>query len=117
MPENVIYHNPRCSKSRAAMAILSDHQADVKVVEYQQDPPSVADLKDICRKLKLGPVDIIRTRDVKFRALHVDDLASMSDDDIYQLIVDHPEILQRPIVCYHGKAVIARPAEQVLTII
>ena len=112
----VVYHNPRCSKSRETMSILEDNNKSVEVIEYLKQPPDRQTLEDIIAKLSLSPRDLIRTGEQAFQdaGFNID---SMSDSDIIEAICAHPMLLQRPIVVCGNKAVIGRPPTKILDII
>jgi arsenate reductase len=105
-----IYHNPRCSKSREALSILTDAGVKVDVVEYLKTPPSAAELKDVAAKLGIKPGAMVRTKEDEFKQLHLD-----LDDDkaVLAALAKHPVLLERPIVVMGSNAVIGRPPENV----
>lgn len=110
-----IYHNPRCSKSRETMKILEEHEQNPEVVEYLKAPP---DRKTLLQIIASGvPArDLLRNGETAFKdtGLKAD---SMSDDDIVDLLLKNPALLQRPIVVFGDKAVIGRPPVKVLDLI
>lgn len=110
-----IYHNPRCSKSRATLTLLQERDVDLDIVEYLKTPPSKSRLKELLAKLGLGARDIVRTAEEEFKASGVD--IQTDDDALLDLIVAHPKILQRPIVEIGPRARIGRPPEQVLELL
>ncbi|MDZ4743098.1 MAG: arsenate reductase (glutaredoxin) [Verrucomicrobiota bacterium] len=106
----IIYHNPRCSKSREALKILEEKQIAFEVREYLKEPPSVDEIRGLLKKLKLPIKDIIRTGEDEYTK---HDLDQASDDDLIGAIAEYPILLQRPIVVHGQKAVIGRPASQI----
>ena len=112
MSEIVIYHNPRCTKSREALAILEASKAKPRVIEHLKTPPDAKTLKDLLKKLGLRPRDIIRENEEEFCSLRLDD-PKKSDDELIAAIVAHPILLQRPIVVRGDRAIVARPPEKV----
>jgi arsenate reductase len=108
-----IYHNPRCSKSRATLALLEDRGIDVDVVEYLRTPLDASALNALLAKLGLAASDIVRTGEDAFKQSGID-LASADDATIVEMIAEHPKIMQRPIVETESAARIGRPPEQVL---
>lgn len=111
-----IYHNPRCSKSRATCDLLETvYQANgepIQVIEYLKQPPSVEQLAELHRMLG-GPVrDMVRVDEAEYRELNLGS-SDATDADIYDAIAKHPILLQRPIVVRDGRAVIGRPPENV----
>lgn len=107
-----IYHNPRCSKSRATLALLEEAGHDVEIVEYLKTPVDKRGLKRLLRKLGVGARDIVRRSEPEFKSAGIGDDAS--DDELLDLIVEHPGLMQRPIVETETQARIGRPPEQVL---
>ncbi|MGD8340852.1 MAG: arsenate reductase (glutaredoxin) [Gammaproteobacteria bacterium] len=107
-----IYHNPRCSKSRATLALLEDIGADIEIIEYLKTPPTADEIRTILTRLGLAAADVVRTGEAPFKD---SGLALDSDeDDLIELIAREPIVLQRPIVVVGTKARIGRPPEQVL---
>lgn len=111
-----IYHNHRCSKSRAALALLQQHGVEVEVIHYLDTPPSAAELTELLRQLGLRPRDLLRHGEAEYKSLGLDD-PSLGDDALIAAMVTHPKLIERPIVTAHGKAVVGRPAEAVLTLL
>lgn len=109
-----IYHNPRCSKSRAALDLLRAHGVAPQVVEYLATPPTAEELRRILGLLKLRPRDLVRRKDAKDAGIDTDGL---SDDALIVAMVAHPAIIERPVVVADGKAALGRPPEKVLEII
>lgn len=109
-----IYHNPRCSKSRQTLAILEEKNVDHEVVEYLEKPPSRTVLKQILATLGMQAHDIVRRKEAKEAGL---DVASMSEAELIDAMVNIPKIIERPIVVAGDKAVLGRPPENVLDII
>jgi len=112
-----IYHNPRCSKSRAALALLSESGVDAEVIEYLTAPPSTEELDVLCRKLGLPPQKLIRTGEARFRelGLHLDD--DRSRDEWLGILAENPILIERPIVVSGDRAVIGRPVENVVELL
>ena len=110
-----IYHNPRCSKSRQALALLKESSQGVKVVEYLKEPLSAAELQALVKCLALRPHDIVRTKEPEYKDAGLS--SSSSDGEVIAALVRDPKLLERPIVVCNGKAVIGRPPEQVLEIL
>lgn len=114
MKKYVIYHNPRCSKSRESLKILEEAKASVQVVEYLKNPLTESELKEVLKKLGIPAKDILRTKESIFQELKVD---LENEDEIIKAIVDHPILLERPIVVSNNRAVIGRPPENVLNLL
>lgn len=104
-----IYHNPRCQKSRTALAYLESTGEKVDVIEYLKTPPTVKELTKVLDLLKLKPIDIVRKKE----ALYIDDYKgkSFSDAQWIKILVENPILIERPIIISEKKAVIARDEE------
>jgi arsenate reductase len=116
MAKPVIYHNPRCSKSRETLALLEAKGLAPKVVEYLKEPPSADELKAILKKLKMGPRDLMRKGEAVYKELRLDN-EKLTDEKLIGAMVEHPILIERPIVVMGAKARIGRPPESVLDIL
>jgi len=113
-----IFHNPRCSKSRDTLELITDSGVDHRVVRYLEDPPDAATILDLARRLGLPVADLLRRGESEFR--DAGDLPDLGDDAaLAAWIAEHPIVLQRPIVVSDetGAAVIGRPPENVLPLL
>lgn len=117
MRDNVIYHNPRCSKSRSTLALLEERGLEVEVVKYLEHPPSAAELASLCHALGLRPLELIRTKEAAFRALGLSAGDERPDREWLRLMSENPVLIERPIVVYRGRAAIGRPPENVLSLL
>ncbi|HEY2019884.1 arsenate reductase (glutaredoxin) [Paraburkholderia sp.] len=111
-----IYHNPRCSKSRAACELItgtcnSANEA-TQIVEYLKQPLTVAQLQELHGQLGCPLREMIRDTEAEYKALDLAD-PSLTDAQLYLALARHPVLLQRPIVVRNGRAVIGRPPENV----
>jgi arsenate reductase (glutaredoxin) len=111
-----IYHNPRCSKSRATLQLLEARGIKPKIVEYLSTPPSAAELKSILDKLGMKPRDLLRKSEPLYAKLGLQD-RNLDDDELIASMLEHPILIERPIVVAGGKAAIGRPPERVLEIL
>jgi arsenate reductase (glutaredoxin) len=116
VPETVIYHNPRCSKSRQTLELLNERGVEAQVVEYLQTPPDATTLRGILDMLGIEPRQLMRSNEPEYRDLNLDDVA-LSDAQLIAAMVAHPRLIQRPIVVRDGRAALGRPPEQVLGIL
>lgn len=107
-----IYHNPRCSKSRAALEILKNHHINPEVIEYLKTPLNLDQIKQLRAHFDLK--EFVRQNEPTFKMLN---LCLDNEDKILEAILKEPILLQRPIVTYGEKAIIARPPEKVLSLI
>lgn len=111
----VIYHNPRCSKSRQTLALLEERSIQPEIVTYLETPPSVDQLKTLMSQLELTDVrDMMRTKEDIYKEL---DLKSADDETLFKAMTENPKLIERPIVVANGKAKHGRPPEQVLDIL
>jgi arsenate reductase len=117
MSKPIIYHNPRCSKSRQTLAILEENGVVPDVVRYLDEPPTPDELSAVVEKLGVAPLEIIRTGEPRFKELGLSKNDERSDDEWLRLIADNPVLLQRPIVVAGRRAAIGRPPEAVLDIL
>jgi arsenate reductase len=111
-----ILHNPRCSKSRATLALLQEREVDAEVVLYLESPPSVSELESILSMLGLEPRELMRKGEDEYKELGLDD-QSLSRDQLINAMVSHPRLIERPIVIAGHQAAIGRPPENVLNIL
>ena len=107
-----IYHNPRCSKSRQTLALIRDAGVEPEVIEYLENPPSVSELDHILNLLDLEPRDLMRTKEAVYKELGLAN-RNLSREEAIQLLVEHPKLIERPIVTTENKAIIGRPPENV----
>lgn len=113
----VIYHNPRCSKSRQTLELLEQNGVEPEVVKYLETPLSVEALKALYAQLGFSSVrDMMRTKEADYKALGLGD-ASVSDEQLFVAMAENPKLFERPVVVANGKAKIGRPPEQVLDIL
>ena len=111
-----IYHNPSCTKSRQALALLRERGVEPEIVEYLKTPPDAATLRTLLRKLGLKPRDLLRRKEQEFRAAGLDDPA-VTDAGVVRAMTEYPRLIERPIVVKGARAVIGRPPENVLEIL
>lgn len=116
MAKVVVYHNPRCSKSRQALQLLTEHGADTEVVEYLKTPPNRTELAHILSLLGLEPRQLMRTKEAEYLELGLDNPA-LSRSDLIEAMVRHPKLIERPLVVAGNHALIGRPPENVLKIL
>ncbi len=111
-----IYHNPRCSKSRQTLKLLQDQAIESEIVEYLKTPPSAEELRQLLDMLGIGPRELMRRKEAEYKAAGADN-PDLSDEQLIDLMVAHPKLIERPIVVRGGKAAIGRPPEQVLELL
>lgn len=108
-----IYHNPRCSKSRQALALLEQQGDELEVIQYIDTPPDSATLSTLLQQLGLSARELMRKGEDVYKELQLDD-PDLSEAELVQAMVDYPRLIERPIIIREGKAIIARPPERVL---
>lgn len=111
-----LYHNPACSKSRGALEILHEHGAEFDVVEYLKQPPSRETLTRIAELLPGPPEELIR-KDRNFEKLGLDPDGYKTLEAVIELLLEHPELMQRPLLVADDRALICRPSEKVLELL
>lgn len=110
-----IYHNPRCSKSREANQILQEKGLEYEVIEYIKNPISKDELKELIQKLGIEPLDLVRQKEEIWRENYRG--KELSADEIIDAMIEHPRLMERPIVVNGNKAVIGRPPSLVIDIL
>lgn len=113
---NRIYHNPKCSTSRKTLALLEEKGVEVEVIEYLKTPPSREELSELLEKMGMTPRELLRKKGDLYKEL---DLANpkWSEDEILDFMVEHPVLIERPIVVTEKGVRLARPIERVLEIL
>ena len=112
-----IFHNPSCSKSRGALQILEERGVDANVVRYLDTPPDRATLERILDAIADEPIALVRTGDDKFKAAGLTKADVQTREQVIDVLLEHPEVMERPVVFVGDKAVIARPSEKVLDLL
>ena len=113
----VIYHNPRCSKSRATLELLTSRGITPDVVKYLETPPSIDELDGILKQLGKAPEEIIRFNEQAAKDAGLSRNDNRSRSEWLELMVANPVLIERPIVVNGNQARIGRPPESVLEIL
>ena len=111
-----VYQKPTCTTCRQVHAALRDAGVDFEAVDYYTDPIPKAKLKELLRKMKMSARELLRTREDIYGTLRLGE-RDLSDDEIVDLMVKHPDLIQRPIVEKGARAILARPAERLREIL
>lgn len=111
-----IFHNPRCSKSRATLALLEKRGLAPKIRLYLEEPPDAAELRSIVRKLGIPARSLLRTGETEYREQGLDD-DSLSEEQLIEAMAATPRLIERPIVVAGRRAALGRPPEAVLEIL
>jgi arsenate reductase len=110
-----IYHNPRCTKSRATLALLQKHGIEPQVIEYLRTPPSKAELKRIIASLGITPEQLVRKGEEIYKSKYAG--KTLSDAQWIDALIGDPILIERPIVVSGNRAVIGRPPENVMALL
>ncbi|WP_404937497.1 arsenate reductase (glutaredoxin) [Pseudomonas sp. JDS08PS003] len=116
MTDLTLYHNPRCSKSRGALELLEQRGLAPTVVRYLETPLDAAQLHRLLGKLGISARQLLRTGEDEYKDLNLAD-TSLSEEQLIAAIVQHPKLMERPILETADKAIIGRPPENVLEIL
>lgn len=111
-----LYHNPRCSKSRDALALLRERGHEPNLVLYLETPPTIKQLKTLLTQLGIPARDLLRKGEDAYKELNLAD-QTLSDAVLVKAMVDNPKLIERPIAIVGNKAIIGRPPEKVLDLI
>ncbi len=110
-----IYHNPRCRKSRETLEILKERNEDITIIKYLETPPTKEKLSEIINLLSISPSDLVRKNEAIWKENFK--TKSLTNEELIEVMINNPELIERPIVLKNNKAVIGRPPEKVLEIL
>ena len=116
MSDIIIYHNPRCSKSRQTLALLEQQGVTPDIIDYLKSPPTPNELITILKQLELTARQLLRKGEAIYKELNLAD-ASLTDEQLIQAMCENPKLIERPIVIHNGKAKLGRPPEAILDIL
>ena len=111
-----LYHNPRCSKSREALALLQTHDQNLNVVLYKENPPTAKELKELLAMLNITARQLLRKSEDVYKEFNLAD-ENLSETALIKIMVSNPTLIERPIAINGNKAIIGRPPENVLSIL
>ena len=117
MSDVTVFHNQACSKSRGALAILDEQGVEYDVVRYLDTPPDRATIERILDAITDEPQALVRTGDDKFKVLGIKKADVTTREQVVELLLAHPEVMERPVVFVGKRAAIARPSEKVLDLL
>ena len=112
----VVYQKPTCTTCRQVHAALKESGVDFETVDYYVDPIPKAKLVELLRKMNMRPRDLLRTREPIYKTLKIGE-STLTDDEILDLMVRYPDLIQRPIVEKGSRAILARPPERLKDIL
>jgi arsenate reductase len=106
-----IYHNPRCGKSRNCLALVTEKESEVTIIKYLETPPTAQEIRAVLQKLNFQPIQLVRVKE----RIWVENYKnkSLSDAAIIQAMVEHPILIERPILVKGDKAIIGRIPDEV----
>jgi len=107
-----VYQKPTCSKCQTTLGILRDRGADFEAINYYEKPLGIEELRKLIDKLGIAPRDLLRKSEQVYRDLELA-TRELSDDDLIRIMVENPDLIQRPIVVKGNKAILGRPPENV----
>ena len=118
MTDNIkIYHNPRCSKSRETLALLTEKGLEPTIIEYLKMPPTVPEIKKILKMLGFKDArQLMRIKEDVYQSLNLAD-DSLTQEQLIKAMHENPKLIERPIVVNGSKACLGRPPEQVFAIL
>lgn len=111
----IIYHNPRCSKSREAIELLKKNNCEFEIREYLKNPPNKKEIKELLAKLNCSAKDIVRTKEELYKSKFAN--KNFTETEWIQILCENPVLIERPIVIDGYKAVIGRPPELIVELI
>jgi arsenate reductase len=115
MSKTKIYHNPKCSKSRATLELLEEQGVEVEVIKYLENPTSRAELTVLLEMLGLSAKGLMRSKEDIYKELGINEIND--EDMLVGLMVANPKLIERPIVIKDGKAAIGRPIENIIELL
>ncbi|MEK9604447.1 MAG: arsenate reductase (glutaredoxin) [Flavobacteriaceae bacterium] len=107
-----IYHNPRCRKSREALQYLEEKKVEIEVVKYLDLPIDQKTLEEVLTKIGLKPSEIVRKNEPLWKKQYA--TQKLTEDQILALLIEHPKLIERPIVTTSNSGVMARPLESLI---
>ena len=116
MTQPVIWHNPKCSKSRQTLELIRDKGFEPEIRKYLEQSPTADEIREVLRLSGLSARELMRKGEDDFKALNLAD-TSLSDEQLIDAMVSHPRLIERPLVIYKGRARLGRPPEQVLELL
>jgi len=114
--ETIIYHNPRCSKSRQTLELLRERGVEPTIIEYLKTPPTHQQLDSILRGLEMEPRELMRTGEAEYKEQSLDN-PKLERNQLINAMLETPKLIERPIVVAGHQIAVGRPPEAVLTIL
>jgi arsenate reductase len=111
----IIYYNPQCSKCREALSLLEGESCEVEIRNYMKEPPTKKELKELLKKLGIKAFDLVRTKEQFYKDNYEE--KKLTSDQWIKVLIDHPELIERPVVVDGEKALVGRPPVLVLDLV
>ena len=111
MEKVIVWHNPRCSKSRNGINYLDEKGIDYEIRRYLDEPPSVEEIREVLKKLGMRPRELMRTKEKLYRELGLKDVED--EEKLIEAMAMHPKLIERPIIIRGDRAVVARPETKI----
>ncbi len=111
MQDITIWHNPRCSKSRAALDLLKEKNLDINIIKYLDTTPTKEELKEVLKMLGMSARDLMRTKEDIYKELNLKD--ENDEEKLISAMIENPKLIERPVIIKDKKAVVARPIENI----
>lgn len=115
MSEYVLYHNPRCSKSRATLALLEERGVEPRIVLYLEAPPDADEIRGLLGKLGIDAAQLVRRGEEEYKSCGLD--KTSSEEELIAAMAAHPKLIERPVLVRGERAVLGRPPENVLALL
>jgi len=115
--EPIIYHNPRCTKSRETLRLIERSGRSPRIVEYLKQPPTVEELDRLCRLLDMEPVQLVRSKEKRLKEIGATVRDKRPREEWLRILSENPILIERPIVVVGDRAVLGRPPENVEAIL
>ena len=115
MSKITLWHNPRCSKSRNAAALLKEKGVEAEVVKYLDTPPGKEEIKELLKMLGITARELMRTKETIYKELGLKEVDD--EEKLMEAMAENPKLIERPIVIKDGKAAIGRPIENIIELL
>jgi len=111
-----IWHNAKCSKSRAALELLEKNNCNAQVITYLENTPSKEEIKEVLKMLKIKARGLMRVKETIYTDLGLSN-ETLDEDELIDAMISNPSLIERPVVIKDGKAAIGRPLENIVELI
>lgn len=111
--QSIIYHKPTCTTSKKVINLLQEKHIDIKMIDYYLTPISKVKLKELLTKMQISAKELVRTKEEIYKNLKLAE-KNLSENEWVDLLIQYPDLMQRPIIEINDKAILARPIERVM---